>query len=370
MPSFDDFEMQPSLARSLAQQGLTTPTEIQARTLPESLVGGSVLGVSATGTGKTLAYTLPMLHRLKEEELRTHIVQEAGRPRGLVLVPSRELGEQVGREFKKLTHQTRLRVRLALGGTPKRVSRKAVANPFEILVATPGRLRTLEEDGELELDDVAIVAFDEADQLLDPGFLPAARALLDGCRDDAQVLLFSATLPERLHTLVEELLPEPPLLVRTEGAGRLVPTVTVDNRPIEDGDRPDLLVRVLAEAPRTATLLFANTRDQCDAIGTWLDHHRVPHVMYRGEMDRIDRRRNLAAFRAGEVHVLVTTDLGGRGLDIERVDRVINVFLPREPRNYLHRAGRTARAGRTGTVVNLVDARDEALMKTLSALKP
>lgn len=369
MPTFAEFSMQPSLARSLAEQGITEPTEIQRRTLPESLAGGSVFGVAATGTGKTLSYALPMLHLLKEEEIGTHVVDEAGRPRGLVLVPGRELGEQVGKEFKKLTHRTRLRVRLALGGSPKRVSRKAVAYPFEILVATPGRLRTLQDSGDLSIDDVAIVAFDEADQILDPGFLPAARRLLRGCRPGAQVLLFSATLPDRLHAVVEELLPEAPLLVRTEGAGKLVPTVRVDNRAIEAGDRPALLARVLAEAPTTGTLLFANTREQCDHIGTWLDTHGVAWVPYRGEMDRLERRRNLAAFREGAVHVLVTTDLGGRGLDIDRVERVINVFLPREPRNYLHRAGRTARAGRSGTVVNLVDRRDAALMETLSALE-
>ncbi len=370
MTTFSEFKMQPGLAASLAEQGITEPTEIQARAIPPLLKGESLLGVSATGTGKTLAYVLPLLHRLKEVEIGSYMVSEPGRPRGLVLVPGRELGEQVGKVFKGLTHLTRLRVRLALGGTAKRVSRKSVSRPHEILVASPGRLAYLMDMGDLSLKDVRMVAIDEADQVLDPGFLPAARRILRKCRRGTQVMLFSATLPDHLEGLVEKLLDGAPTLIRAEGSGQLVPTVHIDNRMVVDGRRRELLAEILAEEPGMGTLLFANTRGQVDRMAEWLDDFGFDFVLYRGEMDRIERRRNLEAFRDGEVDLLLTTDLGGRGLDIERVDRVVNVHLPREVSNYIHRAGRTARAGRTGTVVNMVTERDAPLMEAVEGLQP
>lgn len=369
MSTFAELPLLPSLVASLAEQGITRPAEIQRLTLPATLAGESVLGVSQTGTGKTLAYVLPLLHRLKVQEDGGDRVTAPGRPRGLVVVPGRELGEQVGGVFKGLTHGTRLRVRLAVGGTAKRVSRRSVSSPFEILVASPGRLLHLVQRRELHLDDVCMVVFDEADQVVDPGFLPAARTILGACAPGVQTMLFSATLPASLQEVIDALLPSPPRLVRTAGSGQLVERLEVENRPVVDGDRFGLLRTILDENPGAGTLLFANTRDQCDRIARWLDEAGVACVLYRGEMDRIERRRNLAAFRRGEVDVLLTTDLGGRGLDIDRVARVINVHLPREIANYVHRAGRTARAGRAGRVINIVTPRDRPLMDAVARLQ-
>lgn len=369
MSTFSELALLPTLVASLDEQGITQPTGIQRDAIPALVAGESVLGVSQTGSGKTLAYVLPLLHRIKELELGGDRVTEAGRPRGLVLVPGRELGEQVARVFKGLTHQTRVRVRVAVGGTAKRISRRAVSSPFEILVASPGRLLHLMGRGEVKLDDVRSVVFDEADQVVDPGFLPVAQEILEACTHGVQAMLFSATLPVSLRGVIDALLPEPPLLVRTEGSGRLVSALQTDNRRVIDGERYPLLRTILAEAPEAGTLLFANTRDQCDRIAAWLGEFGVDFVLYRGEMDRIERRRNLAAFRDAEINVLLTTDLGGRGLDIARVERVVNVHLPRDIANYVHRAGRTARAGRTGTVINMVTERDRPIMDAVSALQ-
>jgi len=369
MSTFSELQLLSTLVASLDAQGITQPTQIQRQTIPLLLRGESVLGVSQTGSGKTLAYALPLLHTIKELELAGDRVTEAGRPRGLVLVPGRELGEQVAKVFKGLTHQTRVRVRVAVGGTAKRVSRRSVGGPFEILVASPGRLLHLMGRGDVALDDVRSVVFDEADQVVDPGFLPVAHQILDACSHRVQAMLFSATLPDSLRGVIHQLLPTPPVVVRTEGSGRLVSALQTENRRVVDGERFPLLRTILAEAPDAGTLLFANTRDQCDRIATWLGRLGVDYVLYRGEMDRIERRRNLAAFRNAEVNVLLTTDLGGRGLDIARVDRVINVHLPRDIENYVHRAGRTARAGRTGKVINMVTQRDRRLMEAVSALE-
>jgi len=363
--SFSDLPLLPTLLASLAEQGLTRPTEIQARTMPTLLEGRALIGVSETGSGKTLAYVLPMLHQLKSLELDGSSVSKNGLPRGLVLVPSRDLGEQVSKVFKSLTHGTRLRVRTVLGGAPKKIARKNVSGNFEILVATPGRLLQLLEGGEVRLSDVRVLVFDEADQMIDPGFLPVANQVIGACPKGVQLVMFSATLPKSVKGVMDKLFTRVPIEVQTAGSHRTVPTLKTDNRTVINGRRFELLRAVLDEAPSTGTLLFANTHEQCDKIAEWLSEEDIPYVTYRGQMERQERRANLARFRKGEVSVLVATDLGGRGLDIERIERVVNVHLPRELDNYLHRVGRTARAGRTGLVINLVTGRDKPLMAQL-----
>lgn len=355
----------PSLTQTLADQGITEPTEIQARTLPVLVDGRSLLGVSQTGSGKTLGYVLPLLHRLKSLEDDGDAVQIPRRPRGLVLVPGRELGEQVSKVFKGLTHATRLRVRTALGGAKKKVARENVAGKFEVLVATPGRLLQLLDSGELSLGDLRTLVVDEADQMVDPGFLPTAQRLLAESPAGVQLVLFSATLPQSLEQTVASLFPEPPERIEASGAQKTVSTLKTVNVDIINGRRVEPLLALLREAPGVGTMLFVNTREQLDKVGGWLRGGGVGFVPYRGQMERSERRDNLKAFREGEVDVLITTDLGGRGLDIERVARVINVHLPRDLDNYLHRVGRTARAGREGTVFNLVTQRDQPLLAKL-----
>ena len=365
LSSFSDFPLLPTLLASLSEQGLVHPTDIQHQTLSALLEGKSAVGVAETGSGKTLAYVLPMLHRLKTLETEGDAVTSSGRPRGLVLVPGRELGEQVGKVFKSLTHGTRLRVRTVLGGTPKQMARQSVSGNFEVLVATPGRLVQLLNSREVRLDDVRVLVFDEADQMVDHGFLPVATRILSDCPSRAQLMMFSATFPKTLEAVVGALFASPPLHVRTRGSQRVVPTLTTDDRAVPHGRRFDVLGGILNERPSTGTLLFVNTHAQCTAVAQWLDEAGFAYVTYRGQMDRQERRVNLARFRDGDVHLLLATDLGGRGLDIERVERVINVHLPKEIDNYLHRVGRTARAGREGQVVNLVTPRDEPLITKL-----
>jgi len=287
-------------------------------------------------------------------------------PRGLVLVPGRELGEQVAKVLKSLTHSTRLRVRSAIGGSKKKIAKQSVSSNFEILVATPGRLTQLLRSGELKLSDVRTLIFDEADQMIDPGFLPVARQILKACPREVQLVMFSATLPGALDAVVDSLFPAPPERVRTRGSQRVVPTLTTINRDVQNGHRLPHVMDLLREEPRIGTMLFVNTKEQVKTVAGWLDEVGFPYVAYAGQMERQQRRINLAKFRNGEVSILIATDLGGRGLDIELVERVINVHLPQDVDNYLHRVGRTARAGRTGLVVNLVTRRDASLMKKLA----
>lgn len=368
MTPFHEMSLLPSLLASLDAQHITQPTEIQARAIPELLTGRSVIGVAETGSGKTLAYALPMLHRIKSLELDGDPVGVESQPRAVVLVPGRELGEQVARVFKSFTHDTRLRVRLALGGVDLLKSRENVKGVFEVLVATPGRLDQLLERQLISLNDVRSMVLDEADQLLDLGFLPLAEKLVKACPPERQLALFTATLPTPVTQLAQRTFVLP-IEIRSRGSHRVVSTLVTENRKIIDGRRYEQLVVELREPNEGGTLLFTNTREQCDRLVTQLGRLGRACAVFRGEMDRVERRSNLKAFREGKVDLLVCTDLGGRGLDIEHVGRVINVHLPSRVDNYLHRVGRTARAGRPGRVINFVTERDLPLMQQLERMK-
>ena len=367
MPSFNEFPLRSSLLETLAELEFSTPTEIQALALPPLLKGKSVAGVAETGSGKTLAYALSVLDSLKQLEDKGDAVSEPGQPRAVVLVPSSDLGEQVARAFKEFTHHTRLRVRTALGGSAMAMARRNVDGPFEVLVATPGRVEQLLERGHLSLGDVRILVFDEADQMLDAGFLPVINRVLKKSPASCQLALFTATAPDAMHDLIREKFSEAEVL-ETAGRHRLVSTLTTTNLKVPNGKRFPLLEDLLSEGPNEGTLIFANTREQCDKLVEELEEAGYDCAVYRGDMDKKERRKNLQDFRDGAVEILISTDLGSRGLDVENVDRVINYHLPRELKNYLHRAGRTARAGREGMVINFVTERDENLMKRLAGM--
>ena len=358
MSSFSIFNLLPTLQKTLVEKELTTPTEIQERAIPLLLDMRSLVGVAETGSGKTLAYSLPVLHLIKKLELAGDPITKEGKPRAIVVVPTRELGEQVTRAFKPFTHTTRLRVRSALGGTTFEMARRSVQGCFEILVATPGRLVKLLEMKLVNLSDVRILVFDEADQMLDHGFLPDAQRIVKACPRDRQLALFSATVSPAVTQLIEELFTDAEI-IRSSGSHRVVATLTTTRETVKDGKRFPLLERLLGKKVQGGTILFVNTREQCDKVAEELDEAGWPCVIYRGEMDKMERRANLKAFRDGEIDLLVSTDLASRGLDVEHVGRVINYHMPQQMENYLHRVGRTARAGRPGLVVNFITERDE-----------
>ncbi len=357
-----------SLLTSLSEMKIKSPTEVQLHTVPSLLSGKSVVGVSETGSGKTLAYVLPILHHLKTLENNDEAVKDAGHPRAVVIVPNRELGEQVSKVFKPFTHATRLRVRTVLGGTTLEVAKQNIKGPLEILVATPGRLLQLMDRNLVSLKDIRILVFDEVDQMLDQGFLPDATRIAAACPPNRQLALFSATVSAAVQTLMNNLFSNAEVF-RSKGSNRVVSTLTTSNRTVPDGKRFPLLDSILAKPNEGSTLIFTNTRTQCDALFELLQKSGHQCLVYRGEMDKVQRRANLKSFRNGEIKLLVSTDLASRGLDIDHVSRVINYHLPKQLDNYLHRVGRTARAGRKGTVINLVTERDAPLMAKLRTSK-
>lgn len=368
MTSFSELEFMPSIQATLAEKGLVRPTEIQAKAIPHLLSGRSVVGVSETGSGKTLSYVLPVLQLLKTLENSGDAVKVDAQPRAAVIVPTRELGEQISRVFKPFTHTTRLRVRTVLGAMPLEVARRNVNGPFEILVATPGRLAQLMDRGLIKLGDVRILVFDEADQMLDQGFMADVTRITRDCPADRQLALFSATVSSSVQDIITKLFSNAEV-IRSEGSHKVVSTLTTHNRTVIDGDRISLLESVLAEPVKGGTLIFTNTREQCDTLALELKKLNRACVIYRGEMDKVERRANLKAFRDAKVDLLISTDLASRGIDVEHVGRVINYHLPQQMENYLHRAGRTARAGRPGVVINFVTKRDQPLIAQLAGEK-
>ena len=364
MNTFPEFGLLPSLLKTLKAKRIFTPTEIQQFAIPLMMSGQSVVGVSETGSGKTLTYALPVLHLLKTLEDDGNPVTESGQPRAVILVPTRDLGEQVSKVFKEYTHDTRLRVRPALGGMAFEQARRNVGSPFEILLATPGRLIQLIEKKLVNFKDVKLLIFDEADQMLDQGFLSDSQIIVKICPDDTPLALFSATVSQNVQSLMNSLFSHAEV-IRTSGSGKVVKTLTTKNETVIDGLRWPIFEKYLKQKVAGGTLIFTNTRDQCDKIAAEMIEKGYPCLVYRGEMDKSERRANLKKFRSGEIDLMVSTDLAARGLDLEHVGRVINYHLPQQMENYLHRAGRTARAGRKGLVINMVTERDLILVSKL-----
>ncbi len=369
MKTFSEFGLLPSILKSLQQQRLFKPTEIQVESIPILLGGQSIVGVSETGSGKTLAYVLPILHHLKLLEEQGAPVDKVASPRAIVVVPTRELGEQVSKVFKLLTHDTRLRVRPALGGMTLAHAKKNTESPFEILLATPGRLVHMVERNLVSLKDVRFLVIDEADQMMDQGFLPDSTFIIKACPKEVQLALFSATISEAVQDLINTLFTKAEV-VRSKGSGKFVSGLVTKNLKVEDGKRWPIFEKLLSHKITGGTIVFANTREQCDKLAKEMIDKGFACAIYRGEMDKLERRQNLKKFRNGEISTLVSTDLAGRGLDIENVGRVINYHLPKQMVNYLHRVGRTARAGRRGLVVNLVTERDQRLIERTSSMNP
>jgi superfamily II DNA/RNA helicase len=368
MNTFTEFGLLPTLQETLVEKQILRPTEIQARAIPALLGGRSIVGIAETGSGKTLAYALPAMHHIKSLEITGDAITLSARPRALVVVPTRELGEQVTKAFKPFTHTTRLRVRSVLGGTTTEVAKRGLAGAFEILVATPGRLVQMLERRLVDLDDVQMLILDEADQMLDHGFLPDVTRIIQASPQKRQLALFSATVSPAVEKLIADLFSGAEV-IRSAGSHRVVPTLTTLQQLVIDGQRFPLLERLLKKKVEGGTILFTNTREQCDKLAAQLAAAKIACVIYRGEMDKVERRQNLKLFREGAVDLLVSTDLASRGLDVDHVGRVINYHLPQQMENYLHRVGRTARAGRPGLVVNFVTERDAPLVSQLESVR-
>lgn len=330
---------------ALARRGLGVPFPIQAATLADALAGEHVLARARTGAGKTLGFGLPLLAAVAALPDPT----AARRPRGLVLVPTRELAQQVTDALAPLAKTLRLRLAAVYGGTSLPRQAEALRRGTDIVVATPGRLTDLLERGACQLDAVAVTVLDEADHMCDLGFLPAVRALLRQVPAEGQRLLFSATLDRQVDVLVREFLPDP-VLVAIDPQDSPVDAMT--HRPLQAADpaAKQALVSALAAGPGR-TLLFTRTKHGADRLARRLVREGIPAAALHGGLAQNARTRALQGFTDGTCRVLVATDVAARGIHVEGIDLVVHADPPTEPKAYLHRSGRTARAGASGTVV-------------------
>ncbi|WP_327027317.1 DEAD/DEAH box helicase [Micromonospora sp. NBC_01739] len=344
--SFEALGLPEPLVRTLSRQGITQPFEIQRATVPDALAGRDVLGRGQTGSGKTLAFGLPLLARIGDGHRARPL-----RPRALVLVPTRELAMQVSDALLPLGRAVGVFVKTAVGGVPYDRQIDALRRGVEVMVATPGRLGDLIERGVCQLDDVEITVLDEADQMADMGFLPDVTELLSKTPAHAQRLLFSATLDNDVDSLVRRFMTDP-VTHSTAPATAAVSTMDHHMLLIPPSDKFPVTASIAARAGRT--IVFARTQLGVDRLVSQLAAVGVRAGGLHGGKTQRMRTRTLAEFREGRTTVLVATDVAARGIHVDGVSLVLHVDPPKDPKDYLHRAGRTARAGETGAVATLV----------------
>ena len=355
--AFVDLGVPASLAAVLASQAITEPTPIQTLTIPAALTGRDVLGRGRTGSGKTLAFVLPMLVALNGRRGRPR------QPRGLVLAPTRELAMQVLDVARPLAAAVGLRVQLVIGGSSYDRQIRGLERA-DLVVATPGRLVDLADRGSVDLSAVTVVVLDEADHMADLGFLPELRAILDRLPDTAQGLLFSATLDADVDRLVRTYLHDPvehSADPATATVGTMAHHVVLVHPKDKDAVTADIALRT------GRTVAFVRTQLGADRLAGQLAAEGVRTAALHGGMKQGMRTRTLADFRAGGIDVLVATDVAARGIHVDDIDLVLHVDLPHGPKEYLHRSGRTARAGARGTVVSLATLRQERAARAIAA---
>ncbi|GAB3723169.1 DEAD/DEAH box helicase [Nocardiopsis oceani] len=342
---FQELEMPAPLKSTLARQGLTTPSAIQAATLPNSLAGRDVLGRSQTGSGKTLAFGLALLSRLDGRSAEAH------RPLAVVLAPTRELAQQVTDSLTPYARSVRVRMATVVGGMPIHRQARALRQGVELLVATPGRLRDLMERGDCVLDQVENVVLDEADQMTDMGFMPQVTAILEQVPATGQRMLFSATLDRNVDQLVRRFLNDPVVhsVDPSEGA---VSTMEHHVLHVSHAEKQATATQIAARDGQV--LMFLDTKHAVDRMAQHLLNSGVRAAPLHGGRSQPQRTRTLKQFKEGTVTALIATNVAARGIHVDGLDLVVNIDPPTDHKDYLHRGGRTARAGASGNVVTLV----------------
>lgn len=352
--TFQELLTAPQLIRAVDQLGWLIPTPIQAKAIPPARAGRDVVGIAQTGTGKTAAFLLPVLEKqIGGEGLRT-----------LVLCPTRELAQQVAADARELACHAELFAGEIVGGVPMRPQIRDLRAGFDLIVATPGRLLDHIERGHVDLAGVEFLVLDEADRMLDMGFRPQLEAILARLPAKRQTLLFSATMPNGVHALALRIMRDPEWVEAT-------PPATVADRveqrvySVRAERKPALLIDLLRQEGWDQVLVFSATKSGADVLVGRLQREGITSDVMHGNRDMKERRRALEAFAAGKIQVLVATDVAQRGLDIEGISHVVNYDVPRNPEDYVHRIGRTARAGAAGTAVTFVSAADLGALRDI-----
>ncbi|HYB94491.1 MAG TPA: DEAD/DEAH box helicase [Vicinamibacterales bacterium] len=365
--SFSTLGLSPSLCTPLVRLGYEAPTPVQLQAIPIVLSGRDLLARAQTGTGKTAAFGLPMIDRLA---VRGGI-PSAGRrqPRGLVLVPTRELAAQVHKSLSTYAVPANIRVSMIFGGVSIVPQKRELQRGTDIIVATPGRLLDHMEQRTVDLSGIRILTLDEADRMLDMGFMPSLRRILHALPRERQTLLFSATFPQEVVKLSADFTRDPQRVDVSNGEP-MAAQVTHCVHPVSDQRKGDLLRHIISADPGAQALVFCRTKHGSNRVGQYLERAGINAGVIHGNKSQGARTKALEDFKAGKCTVLVATDIAARGLDIAELPLVINFDLPMVPEDYIHRAGRTGRAGKTGRAVSLVSNDDRDLLRRIQRLLP
>ena len=363
MTSFHHFTLIVAILHALAEEKYLVPTPIQAQTIPIVMSGRDVIGIAQTGTGKTAAFALPILHRLAASP--RPLVRKGCRV--VVLSPTRELSGQILDSFRAYGRHLRVRAALAIGGVSMGGQVRTLLNGVDVLVATPGRLLDLVKNNALRLGEVECLVLDEADRMLDMGFIHDIRKIVAKLPAQRQTLMFSATMPRAIAELAAHMLRDPIKVA----VGPVASTVErVDQRVIrvDRSAKPAILIDVLRREPIDRALIFTRTKHGADKVARGLIRAGIGAEAIHGNKSQNQRERVLAAFRKGEVTTLVATDIAARGIDVDGVSHVVNFDLPNVPETYVHRIGRTARAGAEGVAISLCDGEEVAFLRDIEKL--
>jgi ATP-dependent RNA helicase RhlE len=360
---FAALQLNPLLLAALTAKDHVVPTPIQAQAIPALLAGRDLLGLAQTGTGKTYAFALPMLHQLAKAKYKP----QRGVPRALILAPTRELAVQIADNIAPLAKTLKLRFSVVMGGVSRYVQTQVMAQGLDILIATPGRLMDLIRDRHATLSDTKFFVIDEADRMLDMGFIRDVRSISKMLPDDCQSALFSATMPREIEQFAQELLDEP---VRIQVTSKTVAVAAIEQevRFVPQQFKLGLLKYLLEDASLEKVVVFARTKYGADKIVRGLDSSGVSTRAIHGNKSQGQRQNALQAFRDGKARVLIATDIAARGIDVPGITHVINFDLPMDAENYLHRIGRTGRAGATGASISFCDGSERGILKSIEKL--
>jgi ATP-dependent RNA helicase RhlE len=361
--SFESFGLDPRIQKAISEEGYTEPTPIQAQAIPVVLQGGDVMGAAQTGTGKTAGFTLPILQLLGPAQNTSP--SPARHPvRALILLPTRELALQVSESVATYGRHMQLRSTCVFGGVDIGPQLKIVRAGVEILIATPGRLLDHVEHKSVNLGQVQILVLDEADRMLDMGFMPDIKRIMAALPRQRQNLLFSATFSDEIRQLAQGLLHDP-LHIQVEVRNSTVATIAQKVLPVEGKRKAALLLHLVRENNWFQVLVFTRTKHGANRLATQLDKNGVPALAIHGNKSQNARTRALADFKSGKLQVLVATDIASRGLDIDNLPHVVNFDLPHVPEDYVHRIGRTGRAGASGEAISLVAPEERGLLRDI-----
>ncbi len=352
---FTEFNFNPKVAAGVVAAGYDTPTPIQAKAIPTVLDGRDVMGLAQTGTGKTAAFALPILHRLMKGR--------RGHTRALIVAPTRELAEQIHTAISSLGQETGLRSITVYGGVSIRPQIARLKQGVDIVVACPGRLLDHIKQKTIDLSHLEVLVLDEADQMFDMGFLPDIRRLLTHLPSQRQTLLFSATMPKEIRSLAKEVLRDP----ETVQVDLVAPAVTVSHAlyPVDEARKTDLLFALLKHTDTGSVLVFTRTKHRAKRLGEKLVKVGYKAASLQGNLSQNRRQAALDGFRDGSFQILVATDIAARGIDVSQVSHVVNFDIPNTPEAYIHRIGRTGRAARSGDAFTMVTPADRSMERAI-----